>query len=164
MKKNRIITGTAVFILLIAGILTIGVSPALAKEAPNFTLTDTNGEEVSLSDYKGKVIILDFWATWCGPCRMEIPSFIKLQDDYNEDVVILGVSLDRGGPSVVEPFAEKNGINYPIVYGNSSVVQAYGGIKGIPTTFVIDREFNIQRKYVGYTKHDVFEKDIVAFK
>ncbi|NQV15421.1 TlpA family protein disulfide reductase [bacterium] len=164
MKHNKIITSTAAIIFLIAGLLTFGSSHALAKMAPDFTLTDTNGEEISLSDFKGKVIIVDFWATWCGPCRMEIPSFIELQKQYGDDVVILGVSLDKGGPSAVLPFAEKNGINYPIVYGNNSVTQAYGGIRGIPTTFVIDREFNIQRKYVGYTKHDVFEKDIVAFK
>jgi len=164
MKKNKLIASLAALIVVIFGIFMIGTTTASAQEAPNFTLTDLNGSEVSLSDFKGKVIIVDFWATWCGPCKMEIPSFIKLQEDYQDDVVVLGVSLDQGGPKAVVPFVKKMAINYPIVYGDGQVVQAYGGIRGIPTTFVIDKDFNIQRKYVGYTDHKVFEKDILAFK
>jgi thiol-disulfide isomerase/thioredoxin len=164
MKKNKIIASSAAILFVIFGLLMIGTTSVEAQEAPNFTLTDLNGQEVSLSDFKGKVIIVDFWATWCGPCKMEIPSFIQLQEDYKDDVVILGISLDQGGPKTVVPFAKKMNINYPIVYGDGSVVQAYGGVRGIPTTFVIDRDFNIQRKYVGYTDHKVFEKDILAFK
>ena len=164
MKRNKIIASSAAILFVIFGVFMIGTTSVSAQEAPDFTLTDLDGQKVSLSDFKGKVIIVDFWATWCGPCKMEIPSFIQLQDDYKDDVVILGVSLDQGGPKVVVPFAKKMNINYPIVYGDGSVVQAYGGIRGIPTTFVIDRDFNIQRKYVGYTDHKVFEKDILAFK
>ena len=164
MKKNKIIASMAALTVVVFGVFMIGTTSASAQEAPDFTLTDLNGSEVSLSDFKGKVIIVDFWATWCGPCKMEIPSFIKLQEDFEDDVVILGVSLDQGGPRAVVPFAEKMGINYPIVYGNGKVVQAYGGVRGIPTTFVIDRDFNIQRKYVGYTDHKVFEKDILEFR
>lgn len=164
MKKNKIIASAAAVIFVVFGVFMIGTTSVSAQEAPDFTLTDLTGQKVSLSDYKGKVILLDFWATWCGPCKMEIPSFIQLQEQYGDDVVVVGVSLDQGGPRVVEPFAKKNGINYPIVYGDGSVVQAYGGIRGIPTTFVIDRDFNIQRKYVGYTDHKVFENDIIAFK
>ena len=162
MKKNRIIASAAVIIFVVAGLFTIGTSTVEAQEAPDFTLVDTEGKEVSLSDYKGKVIILNFWATWCGPCKMEIPSFIELQDKYEEDLVILGVSMDQGGPRAVVPFVKKNGINYPIVYGNGQVVQAYGGIRGIPTTFVIDRDFNIQKKYVGYREHSIFENDVIT--
>lgn len=164
MNKNKIIASTAAVLFVVFGIFMIGTSSVSAQEAPDFTLTDLEGNKVSLSDFKGKVIIVDFWATWCGPCKMEIPSFIKLQDDYQDDVVVLGVSLDQGGPGAVVPFAEKMNINYPIVYGDGSVVQAYGGIRGIPTTFVIDRDFKIQRKYVGYRDHSVFEEDILAFK
>jgi len=164
MKINKIIASSAAILFVIFGLLMIGTTSVEAQEAPNFTLTDLNGEKVSLSDFKGKVIIVDFWATWCGPCKMEIPSFIQLQEKYQDDVVILGISLDQGGPKTVVPFAKKMNINYPIVYGDGSVVQAYGGVRGIPTTFVIDRDFNIQRKFVGYTDHKVFEKDILAFK
>lgn len=164
MKKNKIIAGSAALLIVVFTVFMVGTSTVSAQEAPDFTLTDMEGQQVSLSDYKGKIIILDFWATWCGPCRMEIPSFIELQDQYEEDVVVLGVSLDQDGPRAVIPFAKKMGINYPVVYGNGTVTQAYGGIRGIPTTFVIDKDFNIQRKYVGYTDHAVFEKDILAFK
>lgn len=163
MKKNKIIASSAAILFVIFGIFMIGTTSVSAQSAPDFTLTNLEGQKVSLSDYKGKIIIVDFWATWCGPCKMEIPSFIKLQEDYKDDVVVLGISLDQGGPKVVVPFAKKMNINYPIVYGDGTVVQAYGGIRGIPTTFVIDRDFNIQRKYVGYTGHAVFEKDILAF-
>jgi cytochrome c biogenesis protein CcmG/thiol:disulfide interchange protein DsbE len=161
MKNSKIFASAAVVIFLLAGIFTIGTSSVEAQEAPDFTLVDIKGEKLSLSDYKGKVIILNFWATWCGPCKMEIPSFIELQDTYGEDLVILGVSLDQSGPQVVVPFVEQNNINYPVVYGNGQVVQAYGGVRGIPTTFVIDRDFNIQKKYVGYREHSVFENDVI---
>jgi len=164
MKKNKIIASVAAVAFIVFGVFMIGTTSVSAQEAPDFTLTDIEGNQVSLSDFKGKVILLDFWATWCGPCKMEIPSFIELQNDYRDDVVVLGVSLDQGGPAAVVPFAKKMKINYPIVYGDGKVVQAYGGIRGIPTTFVIDKEFKIQRKYVGYTDHKVFEQDILAFK
>lgn len=164
MNKHKIIASISAVAFVVFGIFMIGTTSVAAQEAPDFTLTDVEGKKVSLSDYKGKVILLDFWATWCGPCKMEIPSFIELQNVYKDDVVVLGVSLDQGGPSAVVPFVEKMKINYPVVYGDGTVVKAYGGIRGIPTTFVIDRDFNIQRKYVGYTDHKVFEKDILAFK
>lgn len=164
MKKNKLIASSVAVLFVMFGIFMIGTTSVSAQTAPDFTLTDINGKQVSLSDYKGKVILLDFWATWCGPCRMEIPSFIQLQDEYEDDVVVLGISLDQGGPKDVVPFAKKMNINYPVVYGDGNVVQAYGGVRSIPTTFVIDRDFNIQRKYVGYTDHKVFEKDILAFK
>lgn len=162
MKKNRIIASAAVVIFVVVGLFTIGTSTVEAQEAPDFTLVDVKGENVSLSDFKGKVIILNFWATWCGPCKMEIPSFIELQDKYRDDLVILGVSLDQSGPAAVVPYVEQSGINYPIVYGNGQVVQAYGGVRGIPTTFIIDRDFNINKKYVGYREHSVFENDVLT--
>ncbi len=164
MKRNKIIASSVAILFVVLGIFTIGTTSVSAQEAPDFTLVNLDGKNVTLSDFRGKIIIVDFWATWCGPCKMEIPSFIKLQDDYRDDVVVLGISLDQGGPKAVVPFAEKMKINYPIVYGNGSVVQAYGGVRGIPTTFVIDKDFNIQRKYVGYTDHKVFEQDILALK
>jgi len=164
MKKNRLIASTAAAVFVAFGIFMIGTTSVSAQRAPDFTLTDLEGQKVTMSDYEGKIIILDFWATWCGPCKMEIPSFIKLQEDYKDDVVVLGVSLDQGGPRTVVPFAREMKINYPVVFGDGQVVQDYGGIRSIPTTFVIDRDFSIQRKYVGYTDHSVFEKDILTFK
>lgn len=164
MKRNKWIASTAAAVFVALGIFMIGTTSVSAQRAPDFTLTDLDGKKVTMSDYEGKIIILDFWATWCGPCKMEIPSFIQLQEDYKDDVVILGVSLDQGGPRTVVPFARQMKINYPVVFGDGQVVQDYGGIRSIPTTFVIDRDFTIQRKYVGYQGHSVFEKDILTFK
>lgn len=162
MKRNKIIASSAVIIFFVAGLFTIGTSSVEAQTAPDFTLTDVNGDQVSLSDFSGKVIVLNFWATWCGPCRMEIPDFVDLQNKYEDDLVIIGVSLDKDGPRAVEPFVKEYKINYPIIYGSGQVVQDYGGIRGIPTTFIIDRDFNIQRKYVGYRDRSIFENDILT--
>jgi len=131
-----------------------------SNEAPDFTLSDMRGNEVSLSDFKGNIVIINFWATWCGPCRFEIPDLIDLQEKYNGDLVVLGVSLDYDGPSVVPQFAERLGISYPVLYGNGRVANRYGGVTGIPTTFIIDRDMNVYRRYIGYRPQTVFEKDI----
>jgi len=160
MKKNKILT-VAISIVAVIGIFAIlGTTTSSAQTAPEFKLPDINGKTVNLSDFKGKIVIVDFWATWCGPCKMEIPGFVKLQEKYKDDLVIIGVSLDQNGPKAVVPFAKDYSINYHVVYGNGETVKAYGGVNGIPTTFVIDRKGNIQRKYVGYRPDSVFEKDI----
>jgi len=129
--------------------------------APDFTLKDLDGRPFSLSDTKGKVVILDFWATWCPPCRMEIPHFESLYREYgNRGLVVIGISLDRGDASAVRSFAEDNGISYPIVIGDQETTILYGGIRGIPTTFVIDRKGRIVEKFVGYRSKEVFESAI----
>jgi len=164
MKKNKILTVVISTLAIVAIFTILGTTSTSAQTAPDFNLPDLNGKIVSLTDYQGKVVIVDFWATWCGPCKMEIPGFVKLQEKYKDDLVIIGVSLDQGGPKAVVPFAKDYAINYPVVYGNGETVKAYGGVNGIPTTFVIDRKGNIQRKYVGYRPDSVFEKDIQDFK
>lgn len=139
------------------------VDTASLKPAPDFQVTDLTGKVVSLSDYAGKIIILDFWATWCGPCKLEIPHFIKLYDEYKaQGVEIVGLSLDAGGAKDVEPFARARKINYPMLLGNNKVVSDYGGVRGIPTAFVITQDGKIYRKYVGYRAPDIFEADIRA--
>jgi len=136
--------------------------PSDSKPAPDFELPDVNGKKVKLSNFKGKIIILDFWATWCPPCRAEIPGFIELYKKYKDKgVEIIGISLDEGGVKDVLPFMKEFGINYTILIGNYKVTQDYGGIRGIPTTFVIDRKGNIRAKYVGYRPKEVFERDII---
>lgn len=145
--------------------------PALASESalgvaarepsPAWELNDLDSKVLKSSDFTGKVVILDFWATWCRPCRMEIPGFIELQKQYaDKGLVIVGVSLDQSGVSAVKPFMEKMGINYPIVLGDETVTRAFGGIEGIPTTFIIDRTGNIVHKHVGYAHKEEFEADI----
>jgi cytochrome c biogenesis protein CcmG/thiol:disulfide interchange protein DsbE len=131
------------------------------NKAPDFTLKSFDGKTVKLSDYKGKVIIIDFWATWCPPCRKGIPDLISIQNDYKNDVVIIGISLDgektlKDVPGFVKSYA----INYPIVYGDDKVVAAYGGIEGIPTAFVVDKKGNIVDKHVGLVPKDTYVNKI----
>ncbi|MCK4353136.1 TlpA family protein disulfide reductase [candidate division WOR-3 bacterium] len=129
--------------------------------APDFTLPELGGEQFTFSSLKGKVIILDFWATWCGPCRVEIPDFISLYKKYKDKgLEIIGISLDRDKESAVAPFARQMGINYIIVFGGKEVTEKYGGIRGIPTTFIIDQKGNIFKKYVGVRTKNIFEADI----
>lgn len=114
------------------------------KPAADFTLKDANGNSVKLSDYRGKVVLLNFWATWCGPCQLEIPWFIEFQQEYkSKGLQVLGVSMDDEGWSAVKPYIAQHKINYPIVLGNDSVSQLYGGIDSLPTTFIIDQEGRI---------------------
>ena len=138
--------------------------PALEPiAAPDFTLPDINGKMVSLKDFRGKVLILDFWATWCPPCRQEIPQFVDLYSQYKEKgFEIIGIALDQEGEKVVKPFSQNYNIKYPILIGGEEVSEIYGGIRGIPTTFVIDRKGNIVKKYVGFRDREVFEEDIKA--
>lgn len=161
--------GRCLMSALVAGALIIGgaacgrAEEAPRKVAPAFALAGVRGEMVQLSDYRGRVVILDFWATWCPPCREEIPHFIALQERYSEQgVTIIGVSVDQGGPQTVAAFAETLQINYPLAMADNDILQAYGGIRGIPTTFVIDRQGRIVKKYVGYQDPSVFERDIQA--
>lgn len=126
-------------------------------EAPDFTLQNLEGDKVNLSDYRGKVVFINFWATWCGPCRHEIPAFIELQKEYGEDkLAILGISLDQGDLSVVPAFAEEYGINYEVLYASAEVVGMYGGIRSIPTTFIVDRDGNLRDGRVGFPGKDYF--------
>jgi len=111
------------------------------KLAPDFTLTDANGSPVKLSDYRGKVVLLNFWATWCGPCQLEIPWFEEFEQQYkSKGFEVLGVSMDDDGWSAVKPYIAEHKVNYRVLLGNESVSELYGGLDALPTTFIIDRE------------------------
>ena len=136
-------------------------APKVKKEAPDFTLVNIAGGNLTLSAYRGKVVLLDFWATWCPPCKKEIPHFIELYDTYGDQgLEVIGVSLDQGGQQVVEGFADEYSIDYPLVMADGEIAAAYGGIRGIPTTFLIDRKGMIVQKFVGYRDKEVFESAI----
>ena len=122
------------------------------KNAPDFSLKDADGKTVRLSDYKGKVVLLDFWATWCGPCKIEIPWLKDFQRKYRDQgFEVIGVSMDEEGWQVVKPFVSEAGINYRIVIGDDSTAQLYGGVDALPTAFVIDRDGKIAAVHVGLT-------------
>ncbi len=136
-------------------------SADLPKPAPAWELPSIDGKTVHLSDFKGKVVILDFWATWCPPCRAEIPDFIALQKQYGDKgLAIIGASVDQGGVATVKAFAKKNNVNYTVVMADEEVAKAYGDIQAIPTTFVIDRQGRIVKQHVGLTSKEEFEKEI----
>lgn len=153
-------------LILIAAAFILNKQPAVSKDAgsgkkaPEFSLKDTNGMEKKLSDFGGKVIILDFWATWCPPCRQEIPHFISLYDQYKDQgLEIIGIALDQDTGKIAA-FTAENKINYTVLVGDGKISDLYGGIAAIPTTFILDKENNIRKKYIGYNEKEVFEKDI----
>jgi thiol-disulfide isomerase/thioredoxin len=132
-----------------------------AKTAPDFALTDLAGKTVRLADFRGKIILLDFWATWCVPCREEVPHLIELQRQYAErGFTLLGIALDEEGAAVVKPFAQQFGINYPVVIGNTRVSAAYGGMQALPTAFLIGRDGRILDTFVGDRAEADFERAI----
>lgn len=132
------------------------------KDAPlQFTLKDMNGVDVNLASFKGKVILLNFWATWCGPCREEIPSLVELQTQYGDDLVVLGFSVDDTVEKL-RPYAEQFKMNYPVLVGNGrdDVQEAYGPIWGIPISVIIGRDGKIHKKHSGIASKDQFEREI----
>lgn len=131
------------------------------RSAPDFTLKDADGRSVRLSDYRGKVVLLDFWATWCGPCAMEIPWFMDLERRQKDHgFAVLGVSMDDEGWEAVKPFVSKLGVNYRVLMGNDYTAQLYGGVDALPTTFLIDREGRIAAVHVGLADRRDFEDGV----
>jgi peroxiredoxin len=137
--------------------------------APPFLLAALNGEKIRLGDFLGKVVILDFWATWCPPCKEGIPDLNQLYKEFNgKGLVVIGISLDRGDPEEVKRFVNLRKVEYINVMGSEEVFQAYsslsglGPIQGIPTAFVIDRQGLICKKFVGLTKKETFAEAIKA--
>lgn len=131
------------------------------NQAPDFELTDSNGRKVKLSDYKGKVVLLNFWATWCGPCKLEIPWFVDFEKRYKDQgFAVLGVSMDEDGWDAVKPYIEDKQVNYRVVVGTDAVGQLYGGVEALPTTFMIDREGKIAATHIGLVMKKDYEDEI----
>jgi peroxiredoxin len=142
-----------------------GICPANAKRANfDFTVEDMNGQPVDLASFKGKVVLLDFWATWCGPCKAEIPNFVELQNEFGADgFQVIGFSVDDTVDKL-RPFADEFGMNYPVLVGlgRDDVQDAFGPIWGIPTSFLISRDGRICRKHTGIQGKAKYERDIKA--
>ena len=131
------------------------------KPAIEFMLADSTGKQQKLSDYKGKVVLLNFWATWCGPCKIEIPWFNEFQEKYKaKGFSALGVAMDDEGWEMVRPYLAKNKIAYPIMVGNEPLAQKYGGVESMPTTFIIDRQGRITSMHVGLVSKKDYSDEI----
>jgi cytochrome c biogenesis protein CcmG, thiol:disulfide interchange protein DsbE len=137
-----------------------GVAPG--NLAPDFSLPQLNGATLQLSAYRGKIVLLDFWATWCEPCRQEIPHFVDLQNKYGaQGFQIIGVSMDDG-PEPVQAFSRQYKMNYPVILGNAKIGDLYGGVLGLPIAFLIDGDGRIRVRHIGATDPAVIEKEIVG--
>jgi peroxiredoxin len=135
-------------------------APASRKPAPDFALTDSTGASVKLSDYKGKVVVLDFWATWCHGCKTEIPWYMEFQTRYKaQGLSVIGVSMDEDGWKSVTPYLKENPINYSIVVGNQDVAKLYA-VEAMPVTLLIDRDGKIAATHAGMVDKAAFEAEI----
>jgi len=133
---------------------------ASGNASPEFTVTDIDGKKRSLSDYRGKVVLLDFWATWCTPCRAEIPHFVEMQQKYGpQGFQVVGISMDDDAKPVKEFYRQFN-MNYPVAVGDDKLAQSFGGVLGLPVNFIIDREGRIHAKYLGATDVSVIDKAV----
>ena len=174
MNKSKILLGALLAVVVVVSLYLLNrrwIAPVALRQAhakgntnhplaPDFTLTDIFGNKVKLSDYKGKVIMLDFWATWCGPCRIEIPGFVDLQNRYRDHgFTIIGISMDYSPEPVME-FYKQFKMNYPVAIGDDDLGALYGGILGMPTTFLIGRDGRVYSKHIGATNIDVFEEEV----
>jgi peroxiredoxin len=130
--------------------------------ASDFTLTDARGATAKLSDYKGRVVLLNFWATWCGPCKIEIPWFIEFEKIYKDrGFAVLGISMDDDGWKAVKPFIEQKAVNYRVMVGDDNVARLYGGVESLPSTFLIDREGKVASTHVGLATRSDYETEIL---
>ncbi len=130
--------------------------------APDFKLTALDGKLVTLAGVRGKVVLLNFWATWCGPCRAEIPDFVDLQDRYKDRLQIIGLNVDDDDAAEIQKYVDETGINYPVAMTSNEIRSQYGGIPALPTSFVLDTEGRVVQKHVGLWNPAVYETEIRA--
>ncbi|MBU0664108.1 MAG: TlpA family protein disulfide reductase [Proteobacteria bacterium] len=133
-----------------------------ATKMPSFSLADAvNGTTVNSADYNGKTLLITFFATWCPPCMQEVPTLMELHQQFSKaNFSVVGLSVDQGGPSIVAKLVASRSINYPVLMADETTARNFGGIAGIPTSFLINKEGNVVKKYPGYVPHAILEKDI----
>jgi thiol-disulfide isomerase/thioredoxin len=132
------------------------------QPAPPFLVQDLDGNMVSTAAWQGKVVLVNFWATWCPPCREEIPILIELSEKYKDDLLIIGISMDDGPPGEVRQFARQAGINYPIVMHSRELVAEYGGVPALPTSYLVNKEGRVVQKHEGLFSPALYETEIRA--
>lgn len=161
LTKKGVIVKKIILIILISLISISFITAAELEKMPEFKLKNLEGETIKSSQFEGKVLVIDFWATWCGPCRKEIPGFIDLYKKYNDKgVEIIGISLDKD-IGALKKYVKKENVQYTILKGiGTGVDKKFGGIRGIPTTFIIDQKGNVVFKHVGSAPKSKFEKEI----
>ncbi len=156
--KKGLIKLQLVIILLFSLFFSACQGNAGSSRAPDFTLMDVNSKTVSLSDFKGKLVFINFFAIYCPPCRAEIPDFIKLQDKYRDKgLVILGISTDEDWRQVLPDFIKRKGMNYPVLIATSKVIRDYGNVYALPTSFLLDKNHNIVKKFTGMVSESDLE-------
>lgn len=173
MNRNTVVM--VVVILVVTGMLvagkylvrqsgpTVAAGDVKGRPAPDFQLKELDGRILRLSDLRGKAVLLNFWATWCAPCKVEIPWFIDLQKQYGpQGLQIVGVSMDDSGNDAVAKFASEMGINYPVAVGDDKLADAYGGVQALPTTFYIGRDGKFVSRVYGLVSHSEVESNIRA--
>lgn len=170
MKRDPLVI--LVVALVIALMLVVGlrfarrpqqsqVSQMKSDVAPDFALQSLDGKTVHLSDYRGRAVLLNFWATWCGPCKIEMPWFVELQKQYGPvGLQIVGVAMDDASPKEIADFAKEMGVNYPVLIGKEAVGDEYGGVQFLPESFYIDRNGKILDKAFGLKGRGEIEADI----
>lgn len=154
------------FIVLAASFV-FTITPSLAAtKVPHFALpSPTDGKTVDIRDFNGKIVLINFFATWCPPCRQEIISLIDLQNEFGKkQFAVIGISMDEGNrrAKIVSKFMDKLGINYPVALADNKIDKNFGGIIGIPQSFLVDQEGNVVKSYPGYIEHQIFKNDILS--
>lgn len=159
LKRNH--KSSVALLGLVMLIMLAGTAFAAGKK-PSFSLPSAvDGSTISLNSYKGDVVVVNFFATWCPPCRMEIPSLVELREELKDKgFEIIGISVDEAGPKIVKRLIDKMHITYPVVMSDDTVTRRFGGIMGIPVSFLLDKEGNIVHRYDGYVDHDVLKKAV----
>ncbi len=142
--------------------LLYSTSASGATKMPDFALPNVLDEKtISSSSFEGKALLLTFFATWCPPCVEEVPTLINLQKKYGRgDFSVIGLSVDQGGAAIVRKFVKKESINYPVAQADARTMQDFGGVYGIPVSFLVNKKGNVVKKYTGYVPQSVLEKDL----